>query len=304
MKSIQTRWQGTWTALVTPFGSTGELDTRALAALARWQVDEGVSGLAPCGTTGEGATLSDDEHRMVIETVVEAVDRRVPVMAGCGSNDTRRTVQAGLRAKAAGADALLVVSPYYNKPNRRGMLSHYRAVAEGVGLPIVAYNVPGRTGQNLGTDWTLELAEIPGVEAVKEASGDLEQIAAILERRPDSLALLSGDDALALPTMALGAEGLVSVASNPAPSAMSRLVAAARDGRLDEARALHYRLLPLLRANFVESNPVPVKLAMALLGRCRGDVRAPLGRYEEATESLLRAAMAHAELLQPVGGGQ
>ena len=288
--------RGALTALVTPFQDDGRIDLGALAELARWQVASGIQGLVPCGTTGEGATLEDSEHQAAIETVVEAAGGKVPVVAGCGTNDTRRTVEAARRAHTAGADALLVVSPYYNKPNRSGMIEHYRAVADATDLPIVVYNVPGRTGQNLGAELILELAEIPGVVGVKEASGNLEQIAAILEGRADGLSVLSGDDALALPTLALGADGVISVVSNEAPAEMSALIAAALDGDYARARELHYRLLPLMRANFVESNPVPVKTAMSMLGRCGERLRPPLGVAAGATREVLQLALERAGL--------
>lgn len=288
------RLQGAMTALVTPFTARGEVDRQALAALVRWQVTSGIAGLVPCGTTGEGATLSADEQNEVVATVVEAAAGHVPIVAGVGSNDTRKTVEAARRAAAAGADALLVVTPYYNKPNRSGMLAHYRAVCETAARPVVVYNVPGRTGQNLGIEQTLALAEIPGVIGVKEASGNLEQIAAILEGRPPGLAVLSGDDALALPAMALGADGLISVVSNEAPAETAALIRSCLDGEYDRARELHFRLLPLMRANFLESNPVPVKTAMELMGRCRGDLRAPLGPPEPATRAAVRQALERA----------
>ena len=289
------RLRGAMTALVTPFTEGGAVDETALRTLVQWQVDSGIAGLVPCGTTGEGATLDGDEHRRVVEIVCEAARGRVPVVAGCGSNDTRLTVAAAQRAARAGADALLVVTPPYNKPNRSGMIAHYRAVTEACALPVVVYNVPGRTAQNLGVDLTLRLAELPGVVGVKEASGNLEQIAAILEARSDGFAVLSGDDALALPTLALGAEGVVSVVSNEAPAEMARMVEAALTGDLATARRLHYALLPLMRANFVETNPVPVKTALALLGRCRGDLRAPLGPPEDATRAALQLALERLE---------
>lgn len=285
------RFQGAITAIVTPFDEDGAVDTGALAELVRWQVESGIHGLAPCGTTGEGATLSDDEHRVVVETVVQAVDGRIPVLAGCGSNDTRRTVEAARRAAQAGADGLLVVSPYYNKPNRSGMVAHYRVVAEATDLPVMVYNVPGRTGQNLPAEWVLELAEIPGVGSVKEASGDLDQIAEIVRCRPEGFDVLSGDDPLALPTLALGAEGVVSVVANEAPRLTATMVERARSGDLAGARELHYRLLPLMRGNFLESNPVPVKTALAHLGRIAGAVRAPLGPPSEATRARLRSIL-------------
>ena len=296
MNTADSRWGGAMTAIITPFRADGEVDHEALAGLVNWQIDQGIHGLVPAGTTGEGATLGDTEHQAVVRTVVEAADGRVPVIAGCGSNDTARTVSAARRVEAAGADGLLVVSPYYNKPNRSGMMEHYRSVSEATGLPMVIYNVPGRTAQNLGADWILELAEIPGVAAVKEASGDLDQIATILDRRPLSLAVLSGDDPLCLPTLALGADGIISVVSNEAPGEMARMVDAALNGDYPSARELHYRLLPLMRANFVETNPVPVKTAMEILGRCRGDLRSPLGEPEAGTRTVMQKALATAGL--------
>lgn len=290
---------GAVTALITPLQQDGSVDRAALHRLAAWQVERGIHGLAPCGTTGEGATLNEDEQRLVISTVVHAVAGRVPVIAGCGSNDTRRTVEAARRAAEAGADALLVVSPYYNKPNRSGMIAHYDAVARATDLPLVLYNVPGRTAQNLGAELILELARIPGIVAVKEASGDLEQIASILARRSPDFVVFSGDDALALPAMSLGAEGVVSVVSNEAPSEMAALIGAARKGDFALARELHFKLLPLMRANFLETNPVPVKTAMALLGHCRDELRLPLGAASAATRDALRGALAAAGLLGP-----
>ncbi len=288
--------RGALTAIVTPFDVGGGVDVAALAALAEWQVESGIHGLVPCGTTGEGATLTDEEHGRVIEAVVRAVDGRVPVVAGCGTNDTRRTVEGAKRAEAGGADALLVVTPYYNKPNRSGMLDHYRAVAASTALPIVVYNVPGRTGQNLGAELILELAGLDGVVAVKEASGNLEQIAAVIEGRPEGFAVLSGDDALALPTVALGADGVISVVSNEAPAEAAEMMDAALAGDHVRARELHYRLLALMRANFIESNPVPVKTAMEILGRCSGRLRAPLGPPAAATRERVADALRRAGL--------
>jgi 4-hydroxy-tetrahydrodipicolinate synthase len=239
-----------------------------------------------------------DEQQAVIETVVRAAAGRVPVVAGCGTNDTRRTVEAARRAADAGADALLVVTPYYNKPNPSGMLAHYAAVTQATPLPVVVYNVPGRTGQNLSVETILELAAMPAVAGVKEASGSVDQIGAVLERRPSSFAVLAGDDSLTLPAVALGADGVISVASNETPREMAELVAATTAGDLARARALHYRLLPLMRANFIESNPVPVKTAMALLGRCGGTLRPPLGPPAEATRQAVRRALEAAGVLE------
>jgi 4-hydroxy-tetrahydrodipicolinate synthase len=282
---------GALTALVTPFTEQGQVDLPALAALVDWQVASGIHGLVPCGTTGEGATLDDDEHAKVIEVVVERVAGRIPVVAGCGTNDTRRTVAAAKRAAKAGADALLVVSPYYNKPNHSGMLAHYRAVAEATDVPVVVYNVPGRTGQNLGPELILELGELGGVAGVKEASGNLDQIATIVDQRRPGFAVLSGDDSLVLATLALGAEGVISVVSNEAPAEMAGLVGAAIAGDFTRARRVHYRLLPLMRANFLETNPVPVKTAMSMLGRCGSALRPPLGPPTPATRDALQRAL-------------
>ena len=292
--------KGAMTALATPFAEDGGLDLPALEGLVRWQIDRGIHGLVPCGTTGEGATLTDEEHRQVIETVVRSAAGRVPVIAGCGSNDTRRTVAAARRSAEAGADALLVVSPYYNKPNRSGMIGHYEEVAAATELPVVVYNVPGRTGQDLGAELILELARIPGIVAVKEASGNLDQIATIVDGRPDGFSVLSGDDPLVLPTIALGAQGVISVVSNEAPREMARLVTAALDGDLVEARALHYRLLPLMRANFLESNPVPVKTVLSLMGRIPGRLRAPLGPASDVTRNRLEEVLARVQPDQDV----
>ncbi len=293
MKSLR----GALTAIVTPFAEDGTVDTAALEALVEWQIGSGIHGLVPCGTTGEGATLRAEEHEGVIRTVVRAARGRVPVVAGCGTNVTRTTVEGATRAAGAGADALLVVTPYYNKPNRSGMIAHFEAVTRAAGIPVIAYNVPGRTGQNLGAELILRLAEIPGVAGVKEAAANLEQFAQIVEGRPQGFLVLSGDDALAMPSVALGGDGLISVVSNEAPAETSRMIAAALAGDFATARALHYRLLPLMRANFLESNPVPVKAAMAMLGRAAERLRPPLGPPESSTRKGVEAALRAAGLL-------
>jgi 4-hydroxy-tetrahydrodipicolinate synthase len=290
--------RGAMTALITPFDSRGRVDVESLDALVRWQVESGIHGIVPCGTTGEGATLDPEEHARVVETVVAASGGRVPVIAGCGSNDTRRTVAAARRAEKAGANALLVVTPYYNKPNRTGMLQHYRAVCEATPLPVVVYNVPGRTGQDIGAALILELAALDGVIGVKEASGDLDRIATLVRDRPEPFAVLSGDDPLALPAVAMGAEGVISVVSNEAPAEMAAMVEAALEGDIVAARRIHYRLLELMRANFVETNPVPVKTAMKILGRCGGELRLPLGAPAEETAGILAGALAAAGLVK------
>ena len=293
-----TELTGAMTAIVTPFAEDGSVDHAVLDRLCRWQVDRGIAGLVPCGTTGEGATLTEDEQFAVVQTAVRAAEGRVPVIAGCGSNDTRRTVRAAVRAVEAGADALLVVSPYYNKPNLSGLLRHYEAVASATPKPIVLYNVPGRTGHNLGAATILRIAEIPGVDAVKEAAADLDQMSEILADRPDGFAVLSGDDSLTLPAIALGADGVISVVANEAPAEMRELVRCAACGDLDGARAMHYRLLPLMRANFLETNPVPVKTAMALLGHGLDRLRSPLGPPDDETRRQIREALSRVGLLE------
>ena len=292
---------GAGTALVTPFTSDGALDETAFRRLVRWQILAGIDGLVPCGTTGEGATLRPEEHELVIESTVRIAGGRVPVLAGCGTNDTRTTLAGAERAAKAGADGLLVVTPYYNKPNRSGMVAHFAAIAAAVDLPIVAYNVPGRTGQNLGVEQTLALAEIAGVVGVKEAAGNLEQLAAIVEGRPAGFAVLTGDDTLALPAVSLGADGVISVVSNEAPRLMSEMMRDALGGDFARARPIHYRLRRLMHANFAESNPVPVKAALALLSRCGETVRSPLGPADAATRRLIDDALRHAGLFEESG---
>jgi 4-hydroxy-tetrahydrodipicolinate synthase len=298
MSGRTVRLSGAMTALVTPFAEDGSVDLDALERLVTWQIASGIDALVPCGTTGEGATLLAEEHARVIETTVRVSAGRVPVIAGCGTNDTRTTIDAVCRAEACGADAVLVVSPYYNKPNRSGIIAHYASVADAAGIPVVPYNVPGRTGHNLGAELILRLAEIPGVVAVKEAAANLEQLAAIVEGRPDGFSVLSGDDALALPAVALGADGVISVVSNEAPGEMAAMMKAALEGDFAAARRLHYRLLPLMRANFLETNPVPVKTALAMMGRCRETLRAPLGPPDGATRQALAEALRKSGFLE------
>jgi 4-hydroxy-tetrahydrodipicolinate synthase len=294
-----TDWlRGCATALVTPFRNDGGVDEPRFRALAERQISGGVKLLVPCGTTGESATLSDDEQRRLIEIAVEAARGRARVIAGTGGNATQGTVRRAVAARAAGADALLVVTPYYNKPTQAGLAAHFRAVAEAVpDLPVVLYNVPGRTGANLEPATTLGLArEVGNIAAVKEASGSLAQMMAILRERPRGFAVLSGDDQLTLPLIALGAEGIISVASNEVPDLMSRLTELALAGEWDAARALHYRLLPLMDANFLESNPGPVKAALALMGLLDERFRLPLVPVQEQTRSRLRGILSQLEL--------
>ena len=286
--------RGAYTALVTPFTTDGELDEAAFRRLVHWQVLAGIDGLVPCGTTGEAPTLSTDERdrliAMTVEIVAERPSRaRVQVIAGTGTNDTRATIAATRRAAALGADAALVVAPYYNRPDGRMLEAHFRAVADEGDLPIVVYNVPSRTGTNVDVATFLRLAAHPRVIAIKEASGNLEQIARICAERPRDVAVLAGDDAWTLPILALGGDGVVSVASNEIPGEMVALCAAARSGDWDAARRAHERWLPLFLANFRGApNPVPVKAALEAMGLLDSDaVRAPLLSLEAEPRAAL-----------------
>jgi 4-hydroxy-tetrahydrodipicolinate synthase len=285
---------GCGTALVTPFGPTGDVDERALRELVEWQVGEGIHFLVPAGSTGEAATLAPAEQRRVVEIVVDQVKGRVPVVAGAGCNDTARAVQLSREMQAAGATHLLHVSPMYNKPPQRGLIEHFRAIADATTLPIVIYNVPGRTASNIEARTTLTLAEDPRFVAVKEASGNLAQIGDILAHRPERFAVLSGDDALTVAVMAQGGDGVISVVSNATPRLMARLCEQLRDGDLAGARATHERLLPWMHAAFVESNPIPVKAALARMGKIRDRLRLPLVPLADAHRETVRSALAHA----------
>ncbi|MFL5581488.1 MAG: 4-hydroxy-tetrahydrodipicolinate synthase [Gemmatimonadaceae bacterium] len=291
------RFFGCGTALVTPFNQDGEIDEGALRALVDWQIDEGVHFLVPCGSTGEAATMMLYEHRRVVEIVVEQAAGRVPVVAGAGSNDTARAAHTSKEMAAAGATHLLHVSPMYNKPPQRGIVAHFRAIAEGVGLPIIVYNVPGRTGSNIEAKTTLELARDPRFVAVKEASGSLAQITEILRDRPERFSVLSGDDALTLPVMASGGDGVISVTSNVTPRLMAKLVELCARGEFEEARRLHLKLTPWMSAAFIESNPMPAKAALAMMGRLQNVLRLPLVPMDQRHVPAVREALVVAEAL-------
>jgi 4-hydroxy-tetrahydrodipicolinate synthase len=259
-------FQGCGTALITPFQPDLSLDEEALRRLVRRQIEGGIHFLVPCGTTGENPTLSREEHLRVVEITLEEAQGRAPVLAGCGGNDTRRVVELARDLEALGADGLLVVTPYYNKPTPEGLYQHFREVARATRLPIVVYNVPGRTGLNVEPATLARLAEIETVVGVKEASGNISQMAAIFQAAPPSFAVLSGDDAITLPLIALGGVGIISVVSNEVPFAMARLTSLCLEGDFPAAREMQRRLHPLMEVNFIESNPGPVKAAMALMG--------------------------------------
>jgi 4-hydroxy-tetrahydrodipicolinate synthase len=285
--------RGCGTALVTPFTAGGAVDEARFRALVERQIAAGVTLLVPCGTTGESATLTSAEQAAVIKSAVAVARGRARVLAGVGSNATAQAVERAVAARAAGADAVLVVAPYYNKPTQAGLTAHYRAVADAVpGMPLVVYNVPGRTSSNVAAATVLALARaVPSIVAVKEASGDFAQIMAILRERPAGFLVLSGDDAVTLPLIALGADGIISVASNEVPDLMVAMTNAALQGDGTTARSLHYRLLPLMEANFIESNPGPVKAALAALGLLDEHFRLPLVPVQESTRARMRAVL-------------
>jgi 4-hydroxy-tetrahydrodipicolinate synthase len=289
-----TRFQGCGTAIVTPFTEAGEVDVAALKALAEWQIAEGIDFLVPCGSTGEAQTLDERERDLVVATVLEAADGQVPVMAGATSNDTRRAVAEAVRLSKLGVHSILSATPYYNKPTQEGLYRHFAAVADASSKPVCLYNVPGRTAVNLLPTTTLRLAEHPNVLGIKEASGDLHQIMAIIRQRPERFSVLSGDDWLAFAVVAAGGDGLISVTSNEVPAGMTALVQSALAGDLAAARACQYRLLGLMDANFLETNPSPVKAALALQGRIRDVLRLPLVPASAATRERLAVALREA----------
>ncbi len=288
---------GAGVALVTPFTRSGDLDEAALRRLVERQVEGGIDVLVPCGTTGESATLTAEEQKRVIAITVEEAAGRVPVLAGAGANDTRVAVEKSKAAAALGASGILSVGPYYNKPTPEGYYRHFSTIADAVTVPIVVYNVPGRTGSNMDVKTQLRLAAHANITAVKEASGNLGQVMEILRDRPPGFEVLSGDDAFTLALMALGGEGVISVAANQVPGPMHDLTAACARGDFASARSLHNRLLKLMNLNFIESNPVPVKASLALMGLCGESFRLPLCPPTEATREALRHALLELGLL-------
>jgi 4-hydroxy-tetrahydrodipicolinate synthase len=288
---------GAYTALITPFHADGTFDEPTMRRLVNRQIDAGIRGLVPCGTTGEAAAMTPDEHEHVVRTVVEQAAGRVPVIAGAGCNNTAHAIELSQRCAAAGADALLHVTPYYVKPTQEGLRRHFLAIAEAVDVPIVLYNVPGRTGVTLQPRTILTLAEDPRIIAVKQAVPDLEALMAIVHGRPSGFAVFSGEDALAMPMVALGADGVISVVCNEAPAQMAGLICATHAGHLDVARGLQRTLLPLMQANFAESNPIPVKSAMARLGLAGNHLRLPLTPLAPEHVTTIDAALATAGLI-------
>lgn len=282
--AARTTFTGVGTALVTPFTKTGALDEAAVKRLARRQIDAGIHFLVPCGTTGETPTLTGAERRRVVELVLEEANGQVPVMAGAGANDTKDAVELSKEMHSIGVQGLLQVTPYYNKPTPEGLFAHFSAIAEATPLPVLLYNVPGRTGCNIDAVTLAKLAAIPHVIGVKEASGNITQMIEICRAVPDDFLVLSGDDAMTLPLMAIGGRGLISVASNSLPAEMVQVVEAAERGDYATARRLHQRLVPIMLGNFIESNPGPVKYAMAAMGLLEESYRLPMVPMRQASK--------------------
>jgi 4-hydroxy-tetrahydrodipicolinate synthase len=291
-------FKGSIVALVTPFKGD-HIDEAAYKKLVDWQIKEGTSGIVPCGTTGESPTLSEKEHGQVIEICVQAVDKRIPVIAGAGSNSTREAVNMTRHAAKVGADAVLVVTPYYNKPTNKGIYLHYKAVSESADIPIILYNIAGRTARNIEPDLMAKLAsDFKNIAGVKEASGSLEQMLRIKEMCPKDFVLTSGDDALTLPVLAIGGVGVISVAANIVPRDVAALINAFNKGDLKKAQEINLKLMALIRALFIETNPIPVKKACELMGLCNGALRLPMCDMEETNLSKLKQALKIYGLIQ------
>ena len=290
-------FQGSMVAIITPFDEQGRVDVESYRQLIEFQIENGTDVIVPCGTTGESATLSYEEHNQVIKTCIEQVNKRVPVVAGTGSNATREAIEISQHAKEMGTDGVLLVSPYYNKPSQEGLYQHYKALAEAVAIPQILYNVPSRTSMNMTASTTIRLAEFDNIVAIKEASGDLTQASEIIEAAGDKIDVVSGDDFLTLPMMACGGKGVISVTANIMPKEVKAMVAAVQENRWDDARALHLKLLAVHQAMFIESNPVPVKTTASLMGKCRADVRLPLVDMGQETLEKLQVVLKKYKLI-------
>ncbi len=292
-----TEIKGCGTALVTPFTTDNKVDFEAYQRLVEWQIESGIDFLVPCGTTGESVTLSEEEYLKVIRTCVETSSKAVPVVAGAGTNNTEHAIHLARAAQKAGADAILSVTPYYNKPTQEGIFQHFRAIAQALSIPVVFYNVPGRTGTNIATETQHRLAEEDGILGVKEASGSLDQIMEVLAGRPSSFLVLSGDDSIAFAVASLGGEGVISVASNLIPAEMTQMISLVAQGRLEEARTLHFRYLNLMNLNFIESNPIPVKYALSQMGRMQEIYRLPLCPMADGNKEKMNRKLEKLELV-------
>ena len=290
-------FRGAIVAIVTPF-KKGKVDEAALRKLVEFQIKNGTDGIVPCGTTGESSTLSHEEHDRVIEIVIEAVNKRVPVIAGTGSNSTAEAIRLTRHAHEAGADGALMVAPYYNRPTQEGLYQHYKAVADAVRIPIIIYNIPGRTGVNINPDTLARLAKVKNIVGVKEASGSIKQMSDVIRLCGPDFDVLSGDDLFTLPLMAMGGKGVISVISNVAPADMAAMVDAFDAGDLEKARALHHKMAPLIDSLFIETNPTPVKAALAMMKKISYEVRLPLYRMSDGNYEKLKKVMIGYGLIQ------
>jgi 4-hydroxy-tetrahydrodipicolinate synthase len=288
--------RGSLVAIITPFRN-GTLDEKALGNLIEWQIASGSDGIVPCGTTGESATLTHEEHKRVVELTVEVVKRRVPVIAGTGSNSTDEAIEFTRHAKSAGADAALLISPYYNKPTQEGLYRHHKAIADAVDIPQILYNIPGRTAVNMTPQTVARLAQLRNIVGIKEGAGSLQQVSEIVQLCGERFTVLSGDDALTLPMLAVGAKGVITVTANVAPADMAALVDAWEAGDTAKARTLHFKLYPLFQALFLETNPIPVKHALALMGKATADLRLPLCPMSQDNLDKLTRVMKDSRLL-------
>ncbi|MFZ5800834.1 MAG: 4-hydroxy-tetrahydrodipicolinate synthase [Candidatus Omnitrophota bacterium] len=291
-------FSGSITAIVTPF-KNGKVDAKAFKALIEFQIENGTSGVVPCGTTGESATLSFEEHERVIELAIETAKGRIPVIAGTGSNSTQEAITLTRHAEKIGADGSLQVSPYYNRPTQKGLYLHFKAIAESVKIPVILYNIASRTGVNIDPETIAKLAQdCKNIVGVKEASGNLDQMSRIKSLCPEKFVLLSGDDSLTLPVMAIGGKGIISVASNIIPRDVADMVAAFLDGEISRAQQFHFKMLPLIKALFIETNPIPVKTALGLMGKCSDELRLPMCPMQPENLEKLRRALADYGLLK------
>ena len=290
-------FEGSFVALVTPFKDDESLDEAKLKELIEFQIDGGTHGIVPCGTTGESPSLSEEEHDRVIEIAVDTVNGRVPIIAGTGSNSTTRTLRATEHAKAAGADAALIVTPYYNKPNQQGLYAHYMKIADSVDIPIIIYNVPGRCGTDILSDTVAQLAEHPNIAGLKEATGELKRASEVVSMCPDDFVVLSGDDINTLPILSVGGKGVISVVANVDPADIAETCNAFKAGNIELARKLHYKTMQLAVDLFIETNPIPAKTALMMMGKLNGKLRLPLAPLTPANEETLRQTLKDAGLI-------
>ncbi len=290
-------FKGSIVAIVTPF-KNGKFDEKAFKNLIEWHIKEGTDGIVPCGTTGESATLDYEEHYRVIEVTVKTVKGRVPVIAGTGANSTDETIMITKKAKQLGADAALLVTPYYNKPTQEGLYRHYKKIAEAVNIPQILYNVPGRTAVNMLPATVARLAEVKNIVGIKEATGDMKQVSEVIRLCGDRITVLSGDDFTTLPLLALGGKGVISVSANVAPRDVSAMCRAWEEGNIEEARKLHFKLEPLNQAMFIETNPIPAKTALSMMGKIREEFKLPLCQMGDANKEKLRKTLVNQGILK------